>query len=58
MTKTTKTPFNLGLFIGILGLTAGVLLIFQDQILIGVFGAIASAGIAYQGYVNSKNKKL
>lgn len=51
-----KTTGNLGLVIGILGLIAGIGLLFTESWLIGVFGSMASAGIAYKGYHDSKTK--
>ena len=41
---------NLGLIIGILGFIAGIALLFTESWFIGLFGGIASAGIAYKGY--------
>lgn len=52
MSKNKKT--NLALIIGILGVLAGIGLLFTESWLIGIFGSIASAGIAYKGYQDSK----
>ena len=41
---------NIGLIIGILGFIAGISLLFTESWFIGLFGSIASAGIAYKGY--------
>ena len=54
MNKEKKRTTNLGLIIGVLGLLAGIGLMFSESWLIGVFGSIASAGIAYKGYQDSK----
>ena len=48
---------NLGLIIGILGFIAGIALLFTESWFIGIFGGIASAGIAYKGYMDLKEKK-
>ncbi len=45
-----------GLTLGIIGLIAGIFLIFSGNNLIGIFGSIASAGIAIKGYTDLKNK--
>ncbi|MBO6607187.1 hypothetical protein [Psychroserpens sp.] len=47
--------FNLIMLIGILGVIAGIALIFTDSWFIGVFGGIASAGITYKSYKDSRN---
>ncbi len=52
---SAKKNLNLGLVLGIIGTIAGILLIFMENYLIGIFGSIASAGLAYQSY-NSKKK--
>jgi len=57
MSKKNKPSTNLGLIIGILGFIAGVALLFTESWLIGIFGALASAGIAYKGYQNSRGSK-
>mgnify|MGYP001389198668 CR=1 FL=1 len=49
----TKT----GLIIGILGFIAGVGLLFTESYLIGVFGSITSAGVAYKGYQDLRQSK-
>ena len=48
---------NLGLIIGILGSIAGISLLFTESWFIGIFGGIASAGIAYKGYSDLKKQK-
>ena len=50
----TKKNFNLGLILGILGAIAGILLLFMGNYLIGIFGSIASAGLAWQSYNSHK----
>ncbi|NRB51811.1 MAG: hypothetical protein HRU41_29330 [Saprospiraceae bacterium] len=54
MSKQGNSTFNLALVIGILGFICGIGLLFTETWFIGVFGAIASAGIAYKGYQDSK----
>lgn len=54
MSKKEKNAVNLALILGILGLIAGIGLMFTDSWLIGIFGSIAGAGIAYKGYQDSK----
>jgi len=57
MSKKNKTSTNLGLIIGIICFIAGIGLLFTESWLIGIFGSIASAGIAYKGYQDSKDIK-
>ena len=57
MSKTGKNTVNLGLVIGIMGFLAGIGLMFTESWLIGIFGSIASAGVAYKGYQDSKAAK-
>ncbi|MBT8281105.1 MAG: hypothetical protein KJO16_05970 [Muriicola sp.] len=52
-----KSSSNLGLIIRSIGLIAGIGLLFTESWLIGVFGSIASFGIAYKGYQDSKESK-
>lgn len=52
-----NTTANLGLIFGIIGFIAGIALLFTDSWLIGIFGGIASAGITYKGYQDSKVSK-
>lgn len=54
MSKINRSNLNLGLILGIAGCVAGIGLLFTDSWLIGIFGSIASAGIAYKGYQDSK----
>ena len=50
-----KNPLlNLGVIIGTLGLIAGIILIFSDNWTTGLFGAIASGGVAFMSYRDSK----
>jgi hypothetical protein len=55
-TKKGITP-NVGLILGILGFIAGIALLFGKNWFIGIFGSIASAGIAYKGYRDLKEQK-
>lgn len=57
MSKKNKTLPNLGLIIGILGFVTGIGLLFTESWFIGIFGSIASAGIAYKGYQDSRESK-
>lgn len=54
MTKKHRKAPNLGLIIGILGCFAGIALLFSENWFIGLFGSIASAGIALKGYQDLK----
>ena len=42
---------------GTIGMIAGIALIFMGQKLVGVFGAIASAGLAFKGFKTIKESK-
>lgn len=57
MSKKHRIQTNLGLIIGTLGFMAGIGLLFTESWLIGIFGSIASAGIAYKGYQDSRESK-
>lgn len=57
MSKKNKTSMNFSLIIGILGFVAGIGLLFTESWFIGIFGSIASAGIAYKGYQDLKAAK-
>lgn len=57
MDKKNKTSLNLGLIIGILGVIAGIGLLFTESWFIGIFGSIAGAGIALKGYQRSRELK-
>ena len=50
MDKKRKNSVVLGLVVGSLGVISGIALIFMGRRLIGVFGAIASAALAYKAY--------
>jgi uncharacterized membrane protein HdeD (DUF308 family) len=54
MSERNKRSAKLGLILGVLGLIAGIILLFGDSWLIGIFGSIASAGLTYKGYQDSK----
>lgn len=57
MSKKNKIQTNAVLIIGTLGFIAGIGLLFTESWLIGIFGSIASAGIAYKGYQDSRELK-
>ena len=57
MTTRKRNAPNLGLVIGVLGVIAGIGLLFTDNLFIGIFGTIASAGVAYKGYQDSNEMK-
>ena len=57
MTKKMKNTGNLGLILGIVGFIAGIWLMFEGNSIIGIFGLIASAAIAYKGYQDAKDSK-
>ena len=57
MSKKNKNSVNLGLILGILGFIAGIGLLITENWFIGIFGSIASAGLAYKGYQDSKELK-
>lgn len=52
--SSNKKSGKLALIIGILGFISGIILLFDENWLIGIFGSIASAGISYKGYKDSK----
>ena len=54
MSKKNKKTANLALVLGVLGFLAGIGLMFGESWFIGIFGSIASAGLAYKGYQDSK----
>jgi len=47
----------MGLTIGVLGFISGLFLVFSGETFIGIAGSIASAGIAYKGFVDLKKFK-
>ena len=57
MSKKNKKTANLSLILGILGFLAGMGLMFSENWFIGIFGSIASAGLAYKGYQETKELK-
>ena len=57
MSKENKRQINLGLIVGTLGFIAGIRLLFTKSWLIGIFGSIVSAGVAYKGYQDSRKLK-
>ena len=52
MSKKKKKSINLGLIIGLLGFIAGIVLMYEGEWIIGIFGSIASAFVAYLSYKN------
>ena len=54
MSEKKKTTFSLPLILGIVGMIAGIFLLFGESWFIGIFGFIASAGVAYRGYQDGK----
>ncbi len=57
MNEKKGTILNLGLIIGVIGFLAGIGLLFSESWMIGVFGSIASAGIAIKSYQDRKTLK-
>lgn len=54
MSEQKKASTSLGLVVGILGFIAGIALLFTETWFIGLFGAIASAAVAYKGYQGTR----
>lgn len=57
MDKNKKNASKVALTIGVIGAISGVFLILSKEWFIGIFGTIASAGIAYKGRVDLKSGK-
>lgn len=57
MKNDNKNPYSMGLILGILGLLAGIGLVFSKSYLIGIFGSIASSGLILKGYKDMKEAK-
>ena len=57
MSKKNKRSTNLSLIVGVLGFIAGIGLLFTESWLIGIFGSVASAGLAYKGFHDSRKSK-
>jgi hypothetical protein len=57
MRKPRKKSPKLVLILGICGFIAGVILVFGENYMIGIFGGIASASVAYKAYQDSKALK-
>ena len=49
-----KKSGKFSLIIGVLGFISGIILLFDENWIIGIFGSIASVGILYKGYKDSK----
>ncbi|MFY0593089.1 hypothetical protein [Roseivirga sp.] len=58
MSEKKKNSANPSLVIGIMGFIAGIILLFfSDSWQIGLFGSIASLGVAIKGYQEMKASK-
>lgn len=57
MDKNKKDLAKAAVTFGILGLVAGLFLLFSGETVIGVGSSIASAGIAYKGFNDLKKFK-
>lgn len=57
MSNTNRNNFLLPMILGGAGFIAGIALVFTENRFVGVFGAIASAGVAYKGYQDWKATK-
>jgi ABC-type transport system involved in cytochrome bd biosynthesis fused ATPase/permease subunit len=55
MSDQKKSPFPLAIVLGIAGMIAGIFLLFGESWFIGLFGFIASAGVAYRGYQDTRS---
>ncbi len=56
MDKNKTNASKARLTLGIMGLIAGIFLLFSDKYLVGILGGIASAGLAIKAYQDLKNK--
>ena len=52
-----KNTANFPMILGIIGFLAGIGLMFTESWFIGVFGSIASAGLAIKGFQDLKKQK-
>ena len=57
MSEKKNTWLSLPIILGTLGLIAGIVLLFEGNWLIGIAGSIASAGLAYKGYMDYKTQE-
>lgn len=57
MKSEKKNAYKTGLTMGILGLLAGIGLLFTGNLLIGVFGSIASAALIFKGVKEMKESQ-
>ncbi len=57
MDKNKKNSAKMVLTFGIIGFLAGIGLLFSGNKLIGIFGSMASAGLALKGYKDLKELK-
>ena len=46
----TENNGKLAMVLGVIGFISGLFLLFSESWFIGLFGSIASAGVAYMGY--------
>ena len=56
MDKNTTSTSKAKLTLGIMGFIAGIFLMFSDKYIIGIFGGIASAGLALKAFQDLKKK--
>ena len=56
MDKSKRDATKARLTFGIMGFIAGIFLLFSDSYLIGIFGGLASAGLAIKAYIDLKNE--
>lgn len=57
MRDNNKKSINLGVIIGLFGFISGIVLMFRDDWVTGLFGSIASVFIAYLSYNKSHNSR-
>jgi len=57
LNENKKSTSKLILTLGVSGCIAGIFLLFSESWFIGVFGSIASAGLALKGYKELKASK-
>ncbi|MEM1324309.1 MAG: hypothetical protein AAGI23_00065 [Bacteroidota bacterium] len=56
MSQPSKNLLTLGFVLGLLGTIAGISLLFMGNWILGTSGTVASAGLAYNSYQNSKKQ--
>ncbi len=57
MSEQQNKSSNFSFYLGITGFIAGIILAFSDNYVIGIAGAVASAGLAYKAYSDKKASK-